>query len=95
VAREGIRPGPLPSFAENEKGGSDFVTCQVDEQLVPDFVISVHRGLCRGATVPGSDHLCWSWPTEAESLRNFLNGAFSPGFIGIKDWIDVVGKGKE
>jgi pimeloyl-ACP methyl ester carboxylesterase len=76
-------------------GASDFVTYQVDHQLVADIVNSVHPGWGSFATAPSSDHIFSDWPTEAESLKHFPAGAFNPAFLGMmKDWIGEVMKGR-
>ena len=77
-------------------GASDFVSYQVDHQLVADIVNSVHPGWGRAVVVPGSDHLFSSWATEAESLKHWPTGTFNPAFIGImKDWIAEVMRSKD
>ncbi len=76
-------------------GSSDFVSYQVDHQLVADIVNSVHPGWGKVAVAPGSDHLFNDWPTEAESLKHWPQGRFNPGFIAImKDWMAEVMRAK-
>ncbi len=75
-------------------GASDFVTYQVDHQLIADIVNSVHPGWGKAVLAPSSDHLFSDWPTEAESLKHWPKGTFNPAFIGImKGWIEDVMKG--
>ncbi len=77
-------------------GASDFVTYQVDHQLVADIVNRVHPGWGRAVTVPASDHLFSNWATEAESLKHWPAGTFNPAFIAVmKDWVAEVMQAKD
>jgi len=77
-------------------GASDFVSYQVDHQLVADVVNSVHPGWGKAVVVPSTDHLFSNWPTEAESLKHWPTGTFHPAFITImRDWMSEVMKPKD
>lgn len=77
-------------------GESDFVTYKIDHQLAADVVNSVHPGWGRVATVPNSDHLFATWPSQAESMKHFGAGDFNPAFLTVvKDWIADIESGKD
>ncbi len=70
-------------------GKSDFVTYDVDHQLVADIVNSVHPGWGRFEIAENSDHAFSAWATEAESRRHFPAGTFSPVFLNLmRSWVD-------
>jgi pimeloyl-ACP methyl ester carboxylesterase len=69
-------------------GASDFVTYDVDHQLIADIVNREHPGWGRFEKVPDSDHVFANWKTEAESMQHFPAGDFNPAFIGMmQKWI--------
>lgn len=76
-------------------GGSDFVSYATDHKLIADIVNHEHPGWGKWESLPNSDHLFQSWPTEADSLKNFGKGQFTNDFAKVlKDWIGDVMAGK-
>ena len=72
-------------------GASDFVTYDVDHQLIADIVNRAHPGWGRFEKVPSTDHVFSNWATEAESLQHFPTGDFNPVALGMMQrWIAQV-----
>lgn len=74
-------------------GASDFVSYEVDHQLIADIVNRANPGWGKSVTAPSSDHLFHNYATEPEALRGYSRGKFNPAFTGImKAWIQEVMK---
>lgn len=76
------------------RGASDFVTYDVDHQLIADVVNRARPGSGQNVVLPDSDHLFHRFATEYDSLQNFQKGEFNTDFARLmKSWIgDVMAK---
>lgn len=73
------------------RGKSDFVTYDVDHQLIADAVNRARPGTAKVLFPPSLDHVFNDWPTESESMKNWPNGKFNPSISGIlKEWTTEV-----
>ncbi|MBK7368261.1 MAG: alpha/beta fold hydrolase [Candidatus Eisenbacteria bacterium] len=69
-------------------GASDYVSYAVDHQLIADVVNRAHPGYGRYVSLPNSDHVFATWPTEAESMQHFPNGETNTAFATlVLEWI--------
>lgn len=73
------------------RGGSDFVTYDVDHKLIADIVNKAKPGKGESMTLPNSDHLFHNFPNELEAVRGYSRGKFNPAFTKVMmDWIRKV-----
>ncbi|MBL8889582.1 MAG: alpha/beta fold hydrolase [Planctomycetaceae bacterium] len=73
------------------RGASDYVTYQVDHQLIADIVNRAKPGTGRSLTLPESDHLFFKHATEQASLQSGQKGEYNLEFARLmKSWIKEV-----
>lgn len=73
------------------RGGSDFVTYDVDHKLIADIVNKAKPGRGESMTLPNSDHLFHNYPNELEAVRGYSRGKFNPAFTTVMmDWVRKV-----
>lgn len=73
------------------RGASDYVTYDVDHQLIADVVNRAQPGKGRSLTLPESDHLFFQHSTERASLQSGQKGEYNLAFAKLmKSWIKEI-----